>query len=175
MIGTSVIIIPCSLYCICIYAYPKTTYWWYPPMAQQVVRGSPFGDNALQLMWPSNKEMVQELAVDEVLSCFGEILQGFAKSLQHCIKPPISVTSLYGRFSALNLPYKEVTEFWGLIQCCKGSDNPCNHPRLSTTSLPSDSAYLLDPLALHRNQTTLVVSELYIQRGSTFNLVWTST
>ena len=38
-------------------------------------------------------------------------LQGFAESLQHCIKPQISVNALYGSFSALNLPYKEVTEF----------------------------------------------------------------
>ena len=37
-------------------------------------------------------------------------LQGFSESLQHCIRPQSSVTSLYGRFSALNLPYKEVTE-----------------------------------------------------------------
>ena len=53
-------------------------------MAQQVAMGFPCGDNTLQLimMWPSNKEMVQELTVDEVLSCFEEILQGFAKSLQ---------------------------------------------------------------------------------------------
>jgi len=36
-------------------------------------------------------------------------LQGFAESLQHCIKLQISVTSLYGSFSTLNLPYKEVT------------------------------------------------------------------
>ena len=36
-------------------------------------------------------------------------LQGFTESLQHCIKPQISLTSLYGSFSALNLPYNEVT------------------------------------------------------------------
>ena len=52
-------------------------------------------------------------------------IQGFAESLQHCIRPQSSVTALYGSFSALNLPYKEVTEFWGLIQCCKDSENPC--------------------------------------------------
>jgi len=39
------------------------------------------------------------------------ISKGFAESLQHFIKPQISITSLYGSFSALNLPYKEVTEF----------------------------------------------------------------
>ena len=38
-----------------------STYWWYLPTVQQVVRGSPFGDNALPLMWSSNKEMVKEL------------------------------------------------------------------------------------------------------------------
>ena len=53
------------------------------------------------------------------------VVQGFAESLQHCIRPQSSVTALYGSFSALNLPYKEVTEFWGLIQCCKDSENPC--------------------------------------------------
>jgi len=37
-------------------------------------------------------------------------LQGFAESLQHCIRPRISITALYASFSALNLPYKEVTE-----------------------------------------------------------------
>jgi len=35
-------------------------------------------------------------------------IQGFTES---CIKPQISVTLLYGSFSTLNLPYKEVTEF----------------------------------------------------------------
>jgi len=39
------------------------------------------------------------------------LVQGFAESLQHCIRPQSSVTALYGSFSALNLPYKEVTEF----------------------------------------------------------------
>ena len=53
-------------------------------------------------------------------------VQGFAESLQHSIKPQISVTYLFGSFPTLNLPYKEVTEFWGLIQCCKDSENPCN-------------------------------------------------
>jgi len=37
-------------------------------------------------------------------------LQGFAELLQHCIRAQSSVTALYGSFSALNLPYKEVTE-----------------------------------------------------------------
>jgi len=41
----------------------------------------------------------------------GRGLHGFAESLQHYIKPQISLTSLYGSFSALNLPYNEVTEF----------------------------------------------------------------
>jgi len=38
------------------------------------------------------------------------LIQGFAESLQHCIRRQSSVTALYGSFSALNLPYKEVTE-----------------------------------------------------------------
>jgi len=40
-------------------------------------------------------------------------IHGFAESLQHCIRPQSSLTALhvYGSFSALNLPYKEVTEF----------------------------------------------------------------
>ena len=54
-------------------------------------------------------------------------VQGFAESLQHYIKTQISLTSLYGSFSTLNLPYKEVTDFWGLIQCCKDSENSCKH------------------------------------------------
>ena len=62
-------------------------------------------------------------------------IQGFAESLQHCIKPQISVTSLYGSFSTLNLPYKEVNEFWGLIQCCKDSENLCNIPSLELHSI----------------------------------------
>jgi len=33
-----------------------------------------------------------------------------AEPLQHCIKPQSSVTSLYGRFRAHYLPYKEGTE-----------------------------------------------------------------
>jgi len=40
------------------------------------------------------------------------------------IRPQSSVTSLYGHFSALNLPYKEVTEFLDVIECCKASENP---------------------------------------------------
>ena len=43
------------------------------------------------------------------------VVQGFAESLQHCIRPQSSVTSLYGRFRAQCLPYKEITEFWMLI------------------------------------------------------------
>jgi len=42
---------------------------------------------------------------------FPGAIQGFAESLQHCIRPQSSVTASYGSFSALNLPYKEVTEF----------------------------------------------------------------
>ena len=53
-------------------------------------------------------------------------VQGFSESLQHCIRPQNSVTSLYGRFRAEKLPYKAVTELWGLMQCCKDSENPCN-------------------------------------------------
>jgi len=53
-------------------------------------------------------------------------VQGFARSVQHCIRPQGSVTSLYGRLGAQCLPYKDVTELWGLIQCCKGSAKPCN-------------------------------------------------
>jgi len=34
----------------------------------------------------------------------------FAESLQHHIRPQISVTSLYERFRAQCVPYKEVTE-----------------------------------------------------------------
>ena len=52
-------------------------------------------------------------------------VQGFAESLQHCISPQSSVTSLYGSYWAPYLPYKEVTELWGLIQCCKDSAKPC--------------------------------------------------
>jgi len=35
-------------------------------------------------------------------------LQGFAESLQHCIRPQSSATSLYGRFGAQCLPYKKL-------------------------------------------------------------------
>jgi len=37
-------------------------------------------------------------------------LHFFAESLQHHIRPQISVTSLYERFRAQCVPYKEVTE-----------------------------------------------------------------
>ena len=37
-------------------------------------------------------------------------VQGFSESLQHCIRPQNSVTSLYGRFRDEKLPYNEVTE-----------------------------------------------------------------
>ena len=53
----------------------------------------------------------------------GRLIQGFAESLQHCITPQSSVTSL---FRAQCLPYKEVTEIWGLMWCCKDSAKPCN-------------------------------------------------
>ena len=46
----------------------------------------------------------------------------------------ILATSLYGSFSALILPYKEVTELWGLVQCCKGSENPCRCNEFETTA-----------------------------------------
>ena len=47
------------------------------------------------------------------------MLQGFAESLQHCIRPQSSVTALYGSSSALKLPCKEVTEFWGVAKFLK--------------------------------------------------------
>jgi len=37
-------------------------------------------------------------------------LQEFSESLQHCIRPQNSVTSLYGRFRAEKHTYKAVTE-----------------------------------------------------------------
>jgi len=52
-------------------------------------------------------------------------LQGFSEFLQHYIRPQNSVTSLYGIFRAEKLPYEEVTELWGLMQCCKDSAKPC--------------------------------------------------
>ena len=55
---------------------------------------------------------------------------GFSESLQHCVRPQHSVTSLYGRFRAQKLPYKEVTEFWGLMQCCRDSAKSCIHELL---------------------------------------------
>jgi len=38
----------------------------------------------------------------------------FAESLQHSIRPWWSVPSLYGKFRAQCLPYKQSTELWGL-------------------------------------------------------------
>jgi len=35
-------------------------------------------------------------------------VQGFAESLQHCIRPQSSVTALYGSFSAPNLPLRKL-------------------------------------------------------------------
>jgi len=35
-------------------------------------------------------------------------------TLQHCIRPQSSQTSLYGRLRTEKLPYKEVTELWSL-------------------------------------------------------------
>ena len=59
------------------------------------------------------------------------VVQGFAESLQHCIRPQSAVTSLYGRFRAQCLPYKEVTEIWGLMWWCKDSAKPCTRPFLA--------------------------------------------
>ena len=53
------------------------------------------------------------------------LLRGSAEPLQHCIRPQNSVTSLYGRYGALNFPYMKVTELWGLRQCCKDTAKPC--------------------------------------------------
>jgi len=47
------------------------------------------------------------------------LIQGFADTLQHCIRQQSSVTALYGSFSALKLPYKEVTGFWGVARILK--------------------------------------------------------
>jgi len=44
--------------------------------------------------------------------------------VRHKLQLVNSVTSLYGRFRAEKLPYKEVTEIWGLMQCCKDLQNP---------------------------------------------------
>ena len=52
-------------------------------------------------------------------------VQDFAEPLQHCIRPHSSVISLYGMHWALNLPYKEVTELWGLMWWCKDSVQQC--------------------------------------------------
>jgi len=46
----------------------------------------------------------------EVSTTIALQIQGFAVFLQHCLRPQSSVTSLYGRFRAPYLPYKEVTE-----------------------------------------------------------------
>ena len=68
--------------------------------------------------------------------------QGFSESLQHCIRPQNSVTSLYGRFRAEKLPYKAVTELWGLMQCCKVSAKPCTRLRWhSRTTHRANKAY----------------------------------
>jgi len=52
-----------------------------------------------------------ELNALSILNSYANTIQGFAESLQHCIRPQNSVTALYGSFSALKLPYKDVTEF----------------------------------------------------------------
>jgi len=62
-----------------------------------------------------------------IIKFHAQILQGFAEALQHCTRPQSSVCSLYGRHWALNLPYKEVTELWGLMWCCKDSAKPCKN------------------------------------------------
>jgi len=62
-----------------------------------------------------------------------KIVQGFSESLQQCIRPQSSVTSLYGRFRAEKLPYKAVTELWRLMQCCKDSAKSCSLHQAFTT------------------------------------------
>jgi len=72
------------------------------------------------LKWPisfySGKDLCTEAEFQLLLYSTNAALptlpiQGFAESLQHCIRPQSSVTSSYGSFSALNIPYKEVIEF----------------------------------------------------------------
>ena len=60
------------------------------------------------------------------------MIQGFSEFLQPCTRPQNSVTSLYGRFSTEKLPYKAVTELWGLMQFCKVSAKPCSIKQYTT-------------------------------------------
>ena len=66
-----------------------------------------------------------EVNAVSILHSYANTIQGFAESLQHCIRPQSSVTALYGSFSALKLPYKEVTEFWGVARILKIPVHSC--------------------------------------------------